>query len=132
MNATVTVTKRKSKARRHRGVVAVFIDDVFPPGWADWLEVPAWPETMEDAPLCGLGARRWRHLADYAKTLQEQQVARQLGEYSSVAEVAVAMGLSVKRVQQIGRGLLDRVAKPRTAPRQVDMFDDEDDGGASS
>ncbi len=116
--------------RIHRGVIVLNIDDVLPEGWSDWMAVPAWPETVEEAPMCGLGPKRWKMLADFAKTLQEREVARLLGNYSSVAEVAAAMGLSGKRVAQIARGLLDRVSKPRVAPRQVDMFEVED-GGAS-
>ena len=120
--SAVTVTNHKT--RRHRGVVPYFIDDIFPSDWADWMDIPAWPETVEEAPLCGLGPKRWRHLADYAKTLQEHEVATRLGDYATVTEVAAAMGLSGKRVQQIGRGLLDRVAKPQTA-HQADMFEDD-------
>ena len=116
------------KTRRHRGVVPHFIDDIFPPGWQDWLEVPAWPETTAAA-IFGLTPLRWGQLADLAKTIQEREIALALGDHSTVAEVAGAMRLSPKRVEQIARGLFDRVAKPK-AQIQVDMF--EDDGGASS
>ena len=115
--------------RIHRGVVICNIDDILPDGWADWMDIPTWPETVEET-FCGLGPRRWATLADRAKTLQEQQVARQLGEYSSIAKIAATMGLSVKRVTQLAKQLLDRVAKPKTQV-QVDMFDDKDDGGES-
>ncbi len=115
--------------RVHRGVVICAIEDIFPEGWQEWMDIPTWPETCDEAPLCGLGPKRWRMLADFAKTLQEQQVARQLGEYSSVAEIAATLGLSEKRVAQLARQLLDRVAKPKTQV-QVDMF--EDDGGDAS
>ncbi|MHB1609049.1 MAG: hypothetical protein ACYCXX_10545 [Acidiferrobacter thiooxydans] len=114
--------------RIHRGVVICNIDDILPEGWADWMAVPAWPEVVEDTPLCGLGPKRWRHLADYARTIQEREVAKRLGDYSTLAEVSAAMGLSIKRIQQIGRGLLDRVVKPKTQQQvQVDMFEVEDD-----
>lgn len=86
------------------------------------MDLPNWPATVEEAPLCGLGPKRWRMLADYARTIQEREVAQQLGEYSSVAEVAETMGLSQKRVTQIGRALLDRIVRP-SRQRQVDMFD---------
>ncbi|MHB1609844.1 MAG: hypothetical protein ACYCXX_14670 [Acidiferrobacter thiooxydans] len=113
--------------RIHRGVVICNINDILPEGWQDWMEVPAWPETCDEAPLCGLGPKRWRTLADRAKTIQEREVAKRLGDYSTVEEVAEAMGLSKKRVQQIGRQLLDHVVKPKAGRVQVDMFDG--DGG---
>lgn len=109
--------------RIHRGVVICAIEDIFPEGWQEWMDIPAWPETIEETPLCGLGPKRWRMLADYARTIQEREVAKMLGDYSTVVEIATVMRLSPKRVQQIGRGLLDRVAKPHTAPRQIDMFE---------
>jgi hypothetical protein len=116
--SAVTVTKNK-RPRRHRGSIIGFIDDIFPTGWADWLEVPAWPETTSTV-IFGLTPLRWGQLADRARTIQERTVAQQLGEHSTIAEIAMTMGLSQKRIEQIARGLFDRVAKP---PRQVDMFD---------
>lgn len=124
--SAVTVTNHKT--RRHRGVVPYFIDDIFPSDWADWMDIPHWPETCDEAPLCGLGPKRWKMLADFAKTIQEREVALALGDHSTVVEVAMAMGLSAKRVQQIGRQILDHVVKPQRQ-HQVDMFED---GGASS
>ncbi len=111
--------------RIHRGVVICNIDDILPEGWQDWMAVPAWPETVHDT-IFGLTPLRWATLADRAVTLQERQVAAGLGDYSTVAQVAAAMGLSRKRIEQIARGLFDRIANPPAA-HQVDMF--EDGGG---
>ncbi|MDA8390863.1 MAG: hypothetical protein M0Z76_09075 [Gammaproteobacteria bacterium] len=123
MSAIATVTKKKR--RQHRGVVAGFIDDLIKPGWQDWMEVPAWPETTSTV-IFGLTPLRWEQLADLARTIQEREIALMLGDHSTVAEVADAMRLSPKRVEQVARGLFDRVAKPK-AQIQVDMF--EADGG---
>lgn len=121
MNAPVTVTKKKR--RQHRGVVSGFIADLFPKGWEDWLDIPE--PTYTNEVIFGLTPLRWEQLADRARTIQERTVAQQLGEHSTVAEIAMIMGLSQKRVEQIARGLFDRVAKPQRQ-RQVDMFDGGD------
>lgn len=125
--SAVTVTKHK-KPRRHRGATIGFIDDLLQPGWQDWMDVPSWPATTSTV-IFGLTPLRWGQLADRAKTIQERDVAAALGDYSTVAQIAVAMKLSPKRVEQIARGLFDRIAK-RQAAHQVDMF--EDDGGDAS
>ena len=126
--SAVTVTKLK-KPRRHRGATIGFIDDLLQPGWQDWMEVPSWPETTSTV-IFGLTPLRWAQLADRARTIQERTVAQQLGEHSTIAEIAMTMGLSQKRIEQIARGLFDRVAKP-PKQHQTDMFEDDDDVGAS-
>lgn len=90
------------------------------------MDIPSWPETFEETPVCGLGPKRWRMLADYAVTLQEREVALALGDYSTVAQIAVTMHLSRKRIEQIARGLLNRLANPQK--RQIDMFEDGGEG----
>ncbi len=115
------------KTRRHRGVVPCFIDDIFPHGWADWMDIPSWPDVVVQDAIFGLTAIRWAQLADRARTIQERTVTQQLGEHSTIAEIAVTTGLSPKRVEQIARGLFDRVAKPPAAAHQMDMFEDGGD-----
>ncbi len=126
MSATITVTKRKTR-RQHRGVVAGFIDDLIKPGWQDWMEIKE-PVYTHDV-IFGLTPLRWGQLADRAKTIQEREIALALGDHSTVAEVAKTLGLSTKRVEQVARGLFDRIAKP-PAGRQIDMFEDDDGGDA--
>ena len=110
-----------SRARRHRGVVVALVDDIFPENWADFLNIPPWPETAADI-VCGLTPRRWGQLARFARTVQERAICEMLAEGRSAAEVGEALRrrLTATRIRQVATGVYQRVVGPQD--HQGDMF----------
>ncbi len=110
----------QTKNHGHRGVVVGFVDDIFPENWADFLDIPNWPETSS-MPVCGVGPARWWQLARHARTIQERVVCELLAEGHSAAEVGEAFKspLTATRVRQVAVGVYQRVVRPDP---QGDMF----------
>jgi hypothetical protein len=109
------------KKRRHRGVVVGFVEDLLPPDFHDWMDIPNWPETSASI-VCGLAPRRWGQIARWARSVQERVVCELLGEGHSAAEVGEVLRprLTATRVRQVATCVYQRVVGPQD--HQGDMF----------
>ena len=109
------------KVRRHRGVVVGFVEDLLPPDFHDWMDIPSWPETSSQI-VCGLSPRRWGQLVRFTRTFQEHTVCKLLSEGHSARDISDALWPPVTptRVRQIAA----TVFKHATAgpDPQRDMF----------
>ena len=112
--------------RKHRGAVVGFVEDLLPPGFYDWMEIPNWPETSSPT-VCGLSPRRWGQLVRWGRTGQEKAVCQLLSEGRSAREIGAALRPPVTptRVRQVATGVFKRVGAGPDP--QGDMFDN--DGG---
>jgi hypothetical protein len=115
------MSAQTKKLRRHRGVVVGFVEDLLPPDFHDWMDIPNWPETAADT-VCGLSPARWGQIARFARTVQARAICEMLAEGRSAAAVGEAFKppLTATRVRQVATGVYLRVVG-RPDP-QGDMF----------
>lgn len=111
------------RARRHRGVVVGFADDILPNNWADFLDIPNWPEAAADI-VCGLSPRRWGQIVRWGRTGQEKVVCKFLSEGRTAREIGAVLcpPVTPTRVRQIATTVFKRAAGGAPPDPQGDMF----------
>ena len=115
------MSAQTKKLRRHCGVVVGVVEDLLPPDFHDWMDIPNWPETSASI-VSGLTPWRWGQIARHARTVQERAICEMLAEGYSAAEAGEVLGppLTATRVRQVATGVYQRVVGPQDP--QGDMF----------
>lgn len=104
--------------RRHRCVG--FIEDVIGEDWQESVFESIWNHAAPPQVVMGLGERRWRMLARYGRTRQEERILKGLGEGLTAEQIAEQMNLTPHRIRQIARAVFERVTG-QTEPKQLDL-----------
>ena len=117
------MSAQTKKLRRHRGVVVGFVEDLLPPDFHDWMDIPNWPETSSPI-VSGLSPHRWGQLVRWGRTGQEKVVCQLLSEGRTAVDIGGVLWppLTPTRVRQIATTVFKRVVAGAGQDPQGDMF----------